>query len=341
MSEPTAVAERPRTPAAEMDFPAILQAYKAQIALALPKHLNAERMTRIALTCYRMTPLLARCHPTSVFAAVVQAAQLGLEPGLNGQAYLVPFWNARMRRYECQLIPGYRGLIALARRSGEIESINVHIVYSLDHYEVELGTTERLTHRPRMDAERGTPVFAYCIARFKGGGQHIEHMLWSEILAIRSRSKSRSAEGVITGPWATDLEEMARKTVVRRASKYWPMSVELATAVQMDQLAAKGISQGLDIETAIKGDYVAVDEEPQQEAAPPTPTTGEPAEVEAHRSTAPSRIRAKVEARQRQRTIGAELELQQQAREGDSTGGPAEPAPSEQAGGLTDGGSQE
>ena len=104
----TSVATKPK------DFPAMLEQYKGEIARALPKHMNPDRMMRIALTSFRMTPKLADCDPRSVFAAVIQYSQLGLEVGLMGEAHLVPFGN------QCQLIPGYTGLMKLAHHRHDV-----------------------------------------------------------------------------------------------------------------------------------------------------------------------------------------------------------------------------
>src|SRR5689334_6268402 len=95
------------------DFPAMLEQWKPEIARALPKHLNADRMTRIALTSFRRTPKLGECNPLSVFAAVIQAAQLGLEPDTLGRSYLIPYGK------ECQFVPGWKGLVDLMNRSGQ------------------------------------------------------------------------------------------------------------------------------------------------------------------------------------------------------------------------------
>lgn len=211
-------------------FYGMLQSSMRQIEAALPKHLTPERMIRTALTAFRQSALLAKADPKSVLAAVFIAAQLGLEVGVNGECYLLPFWNARERRYDCQLIVGYQGYIKLARNTGMIESIETRVIHDGDTFEVEYGLTPRFRHVPVDREGDRNPVGAYCIARFVGGGLHIEYMTWREIMAIKARSPSKNKEGKITGPWVTDPEEMARKTVVRRARKYWPQSVELATA---------------------------------------------------------------------------------------------------------------
>jgi recombination protein RecT len=236
-------------------FPQFLERYRGQLATSLPRHLNADRMIRIALSCFRTNPKLSQCTPESVFASVLQAAQLGLEPGLAGQAYLVPFWNAKKSRLECQMIPGYRGLVSLARRSGEIATVVAHVVYARDHYAYELGSREHIEHRPCLDEDRGEPLFAYCVATYKSGDKQTEVMPWWQVMGIRDRTQSRNAKREIVGPWVDDIEEMARKTVIKRASKYWPMSVELSTAIGMDDAVEAGRAQQIDLKAAIKGDY--------------------------------------------------------------------------------------
>jgi recombination protein RecT len=227
-------AQQPSKPPAK-SFAGMLEEMKPQLQAALPKHLNAERMMRVALTCFRQTPELAKCSPQSVMAAVVQCAQLGLEPGLLGQAYLIPFkkntkdketntWRTTM---ECQFIPGYKGLISLARRSGDVTSITATTVRKGDKFKLSLGIDPTIDHEPLMSGDdRGPIVLVYAVAKFKDGGYHFEWMTKAEIDAIRARSKASAA-----GPWVTDYEQMAKKTVIRRMANYLPMSVEFANAI--------------------------------------------------------------------------------------------------------------
>jgi recombination protein RecT len=214
----------------------LLQQYQDQIRRALPRHMSAERMVRIVMTEIRRTPDLLKADPASLFGAVIQAAQLGLEPGINGQAYLVPFRNNRTGRIEVQFIPGYKGLMDLARRSGNVKKIVARVVRAGDEFEFELGTEEYVRHRPRSGPD--APVTAaYAVAVFDDGTTQIEVMSREEIDRIRARSKAGS------GPWVTDYEEMAKKTVARRLCKYLPASVELQTAVALDEMAEAGQSQ--------------------------------------------------------------------------------------------------
>ena len=217
-------------------FPKLLQASMEQIKAALPSHITPERMLRVSLTAFRQQPLLAKCEPRSVLAAVFVAAGVGLEIGVLGHAYLLPYWNNKLRKYECQLIIGYQGYIELARRSGEIESIDCQIIFKNDHYELEFGIDRKLVHRPKLDGDRGDPVLVYSVCRYKGGGMHVEVMTWTEIMKIKARSPSKNKEGQIVGPWAhkDDALEMARKTNIRRARKYWPQSVQIAAAAAND-----------------------------------------------------------------------------------------------------------
>jgi recombination protein RecT len=231
-------------------FPAMLEAYKAQIALALPQHMRADRMARIALTCFRMNPRLAQCTPASVFAAIIQAAQLGLEPGLMGQAYLIPYGD------QCQLIPGYQGLLDLVRRTDRVNVIESHIVFDRDHFKVQFGTDPRITHEPYFEGDPGTMRLAYAVAQFKGGGWHTEVMSRVAIEKIRDRSQNvqRAKKAGKTTPWDTDTEEMWRKTVLRRICKFLPKSPELAMALALDDAASHG-AQGINIDDAIANTF--------------------------------------------------------------------------------------
>ena len=190
-----------------------------------PKHLTADRMMRVALSELRTNPKLLNCDHASLVNAIVKAGQLGFEIGSGlGHAYLVPYES------EVTLIVGYRGLIALARRSGEIQSLTARVVRERDVFDLEYGLDERLRHVPSTDANPGPVTHAYSIARLKDGGVQYEVMTRSEVESIRKRSRAGDA-----GPWVTDWEEMARKTVVRRLFKYLPVSIELADAVAADE----------------------------------------------------------------------------------------------------------
>lgn len=241
-------------------FRTFLEKQKHQIAAALPKHTNPDRMIRLACTEFAKNPVLQKCDPISVFGAIIQASQLGLEIGVMGQGYLVPFKNNKTNRLEAQFIPGYKGLISLARRSGEVTSIETNIVYEKDTFDLVLGVDSNLTHKPYLDGDRGKPRLVYGVAKFKDGGYHLEWMTIAEVEKIRARSKASGS-----GPWVTDYDQMVRKTLIRRMANYLPMSIELQTALQIDQAVEEGKTVTLD------GDFVQINDDAETVDAPAAP----------------------------------------------------------------------
>lgn len=209
---------------------------KEQMAMALPKHLPVDRMLRIAMTSIQKTPKLVDCTPVSLLGAIMQAAQLGLEPDTPlGQAYLVPF------KQSVTLIPGYKGLIKLARNSGELATIQAHEVHEKDTFMFCYGMDPKLEHIPTRDENPGKVIAFYAVAKLKDGSGQFEVMWKREVDAIRKRSKASN-----DGPWVTDYDEMGKKTALRRLCKLLPASIELATAVALDEQAEAGIEQNLD-----------------------------------------------------------------------------------------------
>lgn len=212
----------------------LLEQMKGEIARCLPSHLTPDRMARIAMTELRKTPKLQECDPMSFIAAIMQASQLGLEPGIMGSCYLIPFFNSKLGKYECTFMPGYRGFLDLARRSGQIKSLVARAVYDNDVFEYEYGLQESVTHKPAMD-ERGELRAVYAVALLKDGGHQFEVMSKREIEAVRQKSQGKNA-----GPWTDYYDEMARKTVVRKLFKWLPCSVEMQKAVSLDELQEVG-----------------------------------------------------------------------------------------------------
>lgn len=212
----------------------LMEKYRDQVVNALPKHLTPERMQRIVLTELRKNPKLSNCSAISLFGAVIQCAQLGLEPcSALGHAYLIPYGET------CQFIIGYRGLIELARRSGQILSINAYAVYKNDVFDFEFGLNPNLIHKPDYEKrkEGEEPIFVYAVAELKDGGKQFVVMHKKEVDSIRERSASAKGR---TSPWLTDYEEMAKKTAIRRLFKLLPVSVELAEAASFSDAGEKG-----------------------------------------------------------------------------------------------------
>ncbi|EAU0670485.1 recombination protein RecT [Salmonella enterica] len=205
---------------------------KEQLAVALPRHMTAERMIRIATTEIRKVPALGDCDTMSFVSAIVQCSQLGLEPGgALGHAYLLPFGNKNEKsgKKNVQLIIGYRGMIDLARRSGQIASLSARVVREGDDFSFEFGLEEKLVHRPGEN-EDAPVTHVYAVARLKDGGTQFEVMTRKQIELVRAQSKAGN-----NGPWVTHWEEMAKKTAIRRLFKYLPVSIEIQRAVSMDE----------------------------------------------------------------------------------------------------------
>jgi recombination protein RecT len=184
---------------------------------------------------------------------------MGLEPNtVLGHAYLVPFWNSKKRRKDVQVIVGYKGLVDLARRSGQIISVAAHAVYEQDEFDFQYGLEEKLSHRPAR-GDRGDIIAFYAVAKMKEGGHAFEVMWREEVDAIRDSSQNAYRDSGKdktpnkTSPWWNHYESMGRKTVLRRLAKYLPLSVEFATAITMEEVAESGKSQRLD--TVLEGEY--------------------------------------------------------------------------------------
>lgn len=230
---------------------------KSQMALALPKHMTADRLARIATTEIRKVPALAKCNIESFMGAIMQCAQLGLEPGSAlGHAYLLPFGNGKASDglANCQLIIGYRGMIDLARRSGQIISIAARAVHERDQFSYEYGLHEDLQHKPCEDGEPGKLTHVYAVARLKDGGVQFEVMSKLEVDKVKAQSKASS-----NGPWVSHYEEMAKKTVIRRLFKYLPVSIEMQQAVTLDERADAGIDQKN--AAALTGEWQVIEDE--------------------------------------------------------------------------------
>ncbi|MCA8481751.1 recombinase RecT, partial [Burkholderia multivorans] len=207
---------------------------------------------------------------------------LGLEPNTPlGHAYLIPFEKKKKvggewvtEKVETQIVIGYKGLIDLARRSGQVVSIAAHAVHEHDHFDYAFGLNEKLEHKPAMSA-RGRVIAFYAVAKLVGGGHAFEVMSAEQVNEIRDASQNykfaRDKEKTV---WGQHYEEMGRKTVLRRLFKYLPVSIELASAAALDDVGASGRSQALD--TVLDGDYITpTDDEPDDdgEINPPSGLT--------------------------------------------------------------------
>lgn len=243
--------------------------FQAQIAAALPKFMDTDSFVRNALTDFRKQPLLQTCSVPSVLGYYMQAAACGLMPGVTlGQCYAVPFRNKNTGQMECEFIIGYRGMLAIARRSGEIASVSTYIVHEKDEFTLEYGLEPKLTHKPYPDADDAGPMKGvYCVVRFKGEGVEpvFEYMPKSEVDRHRKRSKAADS-----GPWKTDYEAMARKTVFRTVFKWLPISIEQIQATTTDGGVSRynPNAQGDSVDDLVEVEFVAATPEEEAGEAP-------------------------------------------------------------------------
>lgn len=237
-----------------------------EIKKALPSVMTPERFSRIVLSAVSTNPRLQETTPQSFLGAMMTAAQLGVEPNTPlGQAYLIPFRNHGIM--ECQFQLGYRGMIDLAYRSGEVSSIMAQVVYENDDFEYSFGLEPQLKHVPAR-ANRGNPAYVYAVFRTKDGGFGYDVMSIEDV-RLFAQKKSKSYE---KGPWQTDFGEMAKKTVLKRVLKYAPLKSEFARQIAQDETIKTEISE--DMYDVIPVEYEQ-EEEPKSANIKVDPETGE------------------------------------------------------------------
>lgn len=212
---------------------------EGEIRKALPSVLTPERFTRITLSALSSNPRLQECTPQSFLGAMMTAAQLGVEPNTPlGQAYLIPFKNHGVMETQFQL--GYKGMIDLAYRSGEISTIQAHVVYANDRFSYSFGLNPTLEHIPAT-ADRGEPTHVYAVFRTKDGGFGYDVMSMDDVRQhARKYSKSYG-----NGPWQTNFEEMAKKTVLKRVLKYAPLKSDFVRQLSTDESIKTEVSEDM------------------------------------------------------------------------------------------------
>lgn len=210
---------------------AYVKSMEGEIKKALPSVITPERFTRMVLSAMSVNPKLADCSPKSFLGAMMSAAQLGLEPNTPlGQAYLIPYKNHGNNEVQFQI--GYKGLIDLAYRSGEVELVQAQVVYENDFFECQYGLEPKLVHKP-ADEDRGTPIKVYALFKTKAGGYGFEVMSMDDVK--KHAAKYSQAYGTSFSPWKTNFEEMAKKTVLKRVLKYAPLKSDFVREIAQDE----------------------------------------------------------------------------------------------------------
>lgn len=225
------------------NFQQVLDSRMTAIAKSLPAHvMTPDRFARAVLSLVQRTPALLDTTPASLLGAVLQAAHLGLDVDqAMGQAYVIPYGKV------AQLQIGYRGLLALAWRSGQLAKVAAEVVREGDIFEYELGINPILRHVPRAPLSAAV-THAYAIAKLRESQETMFNVLTKEQIE-KVRSSSRSGK---SGPWVSFWDEMAKKTALRRLSKLLPLSTEkdmpLRRAADLDERAELGLKQGLSLD---------------------------------------------------------------------------------------------
>lgn len=219
-----------------------VKAMEKEIAKALPSVITPERFTRMVFTALSTNPKLQQCTPNSFLGAMMQAAQLGVEPNTPiGQAYLIPYKNKGT--LECQFQLGYKGLIDLCNRSGDIKDIQAHEVYENDTFEYEYGLEPKLKHVPAMK-DRGEVIAYYAVFHTVNGGYGFEVMSKDDV--IKHSQKTSQSYGSSFSPWTKYFDEMAKKTVVKKVLKFAPIKTEFFKALSTDETIKTNITEHME-----------------------------------------------------------------------------------------------
>lgn len=239
------------TPVAK--FSSFLEKLKPQLANALPRHMNADRMARLALTAFSTNADLQACSPQSIAGSIMTAAQLGLEPGINGQGYLIPYKGT------CTFVPGWKGLVDLVARSGRA-TVWTGIVYPGDHFEYQLGDSPFCRHIPGDGGDEGSEfTHVYAIGRVRDSSMAVIEV-WSRNKVKKHLKQYNKVGGRHYGlANENNFEMYGRKVALLQVLKYMPASIELANAIEVSNVAESGKGVVLD------GDLVRVTAEPDPE----------------------------------------------------------------------------
>lgn len=248
--------KEPLTPV--VAFSRTLAAMKPQIAMAIPKHLSADRMARLALTAFSTTPALQRCRTETILGALMTAAQLGLEPGVNGQGYLIPYKDT------CTFVPGWKGLVDLVARSGRA-TVWTGAVYEGDEFDYQLGDSPYCRHKPGDDEKTLTHVYA--IGRVRDAQMPVIEVWTVSKVRKHLALYNKQGQNHYANKSAGNFEMYGRKVALLQVLKYMPSSIEITNAIAVSNAAEEG--KGV----VIEGDFVTVKDDvtDAQADTPPPP----------------------------------------------------------------------
>lgn len=280
MATTTAVATQQQNPLSTLS--GLLDKYKSQIAMALPRHMTPERMIRVALTAVSQNPRLQECNPLTICGAIVQASILGLEPSsVLGECFLVPFWNKKANGgrggYDAQLIVGYQGKIKLVSNTGELLGIKAAVVRENDEFEFDDGIEPYVKHKYYHVKDRGKAIGYWAGAKLKSGFTSICFMSVTDVEQHRDEfAMTRNKDGKVFGVWADNFEAMALKTVIHKCLKYVPKSVQAQQAWNLDERAEAGVPQQFSVDVPLELHPAGIEDEPERPAIAEPQRKGKP-----------------------------------------------------------------
>jgi recombination protein RecT len=226
-------------------FSTVLERMKPQMALALPKHMSADRMARLALTAFSTSRDLQECSSDSILSSLMTATQLGLEPGINGQGYLIPY-NGK-----CTFVPGWKGLVDLVARAGRA-TVWTGAVYPGDKFDYQLGDEPFCRHQPGDGGELFTHVYA--IGRVKDAQMPVIEVWTRGKVDKHLKQYNKVGRRHYALASESNFEMYARKVALLQVLKYMPSSIELANALTVSHAAEEGKG------AVIEGDFVTITE---------------------------------------------------------------------------------
>lgn len=224
-----------------MSIEEMIKVMEPEIRRALPEVLTPERFTRMALSALNTTPKLRECTQISFLAALMNAAQLGLEPNTPlGQAYLIPYNNKGVM--ECQFQIGYKGLIDLGYRNPNMQIISAQEVYEKDEFVYELGLNPKLIHKPALH-DRGEVKLFYGLFKLTNGGFGFDVMS-KEDMDNYAKEYSKAFDSSFS-PWKSNYIGMAKKTVIKQALKYAPLQSDFRKVLSTDETVKKELGEDM------------------------------------------------------------------------------------------------
>ena len=245
----------PKPQTAVAKFSNFMETFKVQVSLALPAHLNSERFTRLVLTAFSTSEQLQKCDPRSILSAVMVAAQMGLEIGVSGQGWLIPY------KTTCTFVPGWQGIVDIVNRSGRA-TVWTGAVFDGDTFDFALGDNPFVKHKPSGEDDPAKLLYVYAIGKVRGNDIPV-----IEVWPIRKCEKHFKAMNKVGDKhYAHKHWEMyCRKLPLLQVCKYMPKSIELSTAIEASRAHETGEP------VTLEGDFVfPADDSSGTKAAPPT-----------------------------------------------------------------------